>query len=121
MLVIDELPGVTAPLYTPPFQKQIRYMSAAGAVLLIEDATEIFDRAEAAGRCGAAAVDVFARLQRPDNAAEVQTLCYWPTEGRWVITSRFNFEIARQFAAAKTAEERARSRRFAAMQRGRDW
>ncbi|MBX3495683.1 MAG: hypothetical protein KF769_05510 [Parvibaculum sp.] len=126
MLIIDDLPGVTAPLDTPPFQKQIRLVDRYGKILSVEDVTALFNVSERVRGDGAQAVLRFAKslcadkALAPDGVAEIQTLCFWPSEGKFVITSKFNVALAQRVRDARPEHDAVLERRFAAMYRGKD-
>ncbi|MBX3487867.1 hypothetical protein [Parvibaculum sp.] len=121
MLTIDELPGQVAPIETPPFQKQIRFIDRYGKILLVEDVTDIFEATERRGKCGWAEVHRNSISLYPDETETIETLVFWPCEQKFVITSKFNVAHMRRVREAKPEHDAVLERRWAAMARGRDW
>lgn len=118
MLTLDIAPGGPVP---PAFAKQIRYLDAFGDVLEVRDVTEIFSRAESAGKNGLTVLDRFAKAHYPDAACSYEQLVFWPSECKWVIATKHNRVQERLALAEKRSpEEAARARRFARMMQGRD-
>jgi hypothetical protein len=111
MLAIDIQPGAPTP---PAFAKQVRYLDGLGDIVEIHDVTEMFENAVAAGRCGLAQLDRWAKLNYPHAACSFEQLVFWPSEGKWVIATRHNR------VQERLAVDAAQARRFERMDRGRD-